>query len=316
MLYLFHGSDEFSRSEAVAALRQQIPPDLLDLNSTVLAGRTLKLSDLAVACEAVPFLTDRRLVLVSDALKHLKAGKARDDMRSYLEQVPPTCDLVFVEDEVDKRSSLFTYLKKHGEVREFAPRQGTELARWLIERATHLDARLNQQTAQHLITYVGHDSRLLITELQKLATYVGQGGRITNREIDVLVQDSQEYNLFAFLDHLSMRRRGAALQGIRALLNEGQAPTYILFMLARQVRILLGVYELDGQRVRPNDIASHLRLKPFVVKKALEQVRGFRAGELERMHDYLLELDHATKTGRMPADVALDMLVMKMCSEA
>jgi DNA polymerase-3 subunit delta len=84
-------------------------------------------------------------------------------------------------------------------------------------------------------------------------------------------------------------------------------------MLVRQVRILLGVRELTAQRMRADEIASQLGQKPFVVRKALEQVRGFRDGELETMHNRLLEMDHAIKTGRIQAEVALDLLVMEMC---
>lgn len=314
MIYLFYGPDEYARSEAVHTMRANISPDLLHLNSTALDGRKLKLSDLTVACEAFPFLAERRLVVVTDALKHIKAGKARDELRAYLEQVPPTCDLIFVEDEVDKRSSLFTYIKKHGNVQEFLPRQGADLLRWVGEQAQARDTRMDRAAAQRLVDYVGNDSRLLNTELDKLACYVGRGGHVSVAVIDMLVQDQHEHNLFAFLDSLSARKRGEALQGIHNLLAEGQAPTYLLFMLARQVRILLGVRELSAQRMRTDAIASQLRLNPFVVKKALEQMRGFHAGELEHLHDRILELDHATKTGRVQAEVALGMLVLEVCS--
>lgn len=316
MLYLFHGPDEFARSEALAVLRASLPADLADLNTTTLDGRKLRLDELISACEALPFLADRRLVIVTDVLKHIKAGKERDELRAYLERVPPTGDLVFVESEdFDKRSSLFTYLKKHARVQEFQPRTGSDLLHWVNERAERLDVRLDSAAAQHLVDYVGNDGRTLITELVKLASYVGRGGRITVGVVDLLVQDNHEQNLFAFIDNLSLRRRSLALHGVRSLLAEGQAATYILFMLARQVRILLGVQELNAQRLRSDDIAARLGQKPFVVRKALEQVRGYRPGELEALHDRLLELDHAIKTGRMQADVALEILVIEVCGE-
>jgi DNA polymerase-3 subunit delta len=315
MLYLFYGPDEFTCSEELAAMREQIAPDLRDFNSASLEGRKLKLDELARVCEAVPFLSERRLVIVSDALKHSKAGKERDELRAYLKQVPPTCDLVFVErGDVDRRNALFTYIKQQGELREFRPRQGADLLRWLGERARLLDVRIDRDTMQHLVDFVGNDSRALVTELTKLATYVGKGGRITREVIDMLVQDNQEHNLFAFIDSLSQRQSGAALRGLRELLAEGQAAAYILFMLMRQVRILLGVQELAAQRMRADAIAAQLGQKPFVVKKALGQVRSFSRSELEHLHDRLLETDHAIKTGRAQAEVALELLVMEMCT--
>lgn len=314
MLYLLYGPDEFTRSEALAAFRADLPADLLHLNSARLDGRNLKLNDLMVACEAVPFLADHRLVIVVDALKHLKAGKARDELRAFLEQVPPSCKLVFLEqDDFDKRSSLYTYLKKHGQVQEFVPRQGADLLRWLGEQASARGVQMARGPAQHLVDYVGNDSRTLMTELDKLASYVGQGGKITEERITRLVQDSHETNLFAFLDSLSQRQRGAAIQQLHELLREGQAIPYIVFMLARQVRILLSVKELATQRMRADAIASQLRQKPFVIKKALQQVQAFSPSELETLHHRLLALDHAIKTGKINAPAALDLLVLEVC---
>ena len=84
-------------------------------------------------------------------------------------------------------------------------------------------------------------------------------------------------------------------------------------MIARQVRILLGVKDLAARRLRPDEIASQLGQKPFVVRKALDQARGFSDAELAQMHDRVLDLDHATKTGRADAETGLELLVVELC---
>jgi DNA polymerase-3 subunit delta len=314
MIYLLYGPDEYARSEALAALKAQVPPDLADFNVSMLDGRRLKLDALIGACEAFPFIAERRLVIVHDLLKSQKAGKERDELRTYLERVPETCALVFVESEdFDKRGAVFTYLKKVGDVREFQPKEGAELLRWLAEGANSLGVKLDVAAARRLVGYAGSNGRTLVNELGKLASYVGRGGHITEAIVELLVQDGQEQNLFAFIDELSARRRGAALQSLRRLFSDGQAATYILFMVARQVRILLGVKELTAQRLRPDDIAAQLGQRPFVIRKALDQVRGFSDAELAQLHDRMLELDHASKTGRVEAQAGLELLVADLC---
>lgn len=310
MIFLLYGPDEYRRSAALAKLRATIPEDLRDLNSSALDGRRLKLDTLIAACEAFPFIADKRLVVVDDLLKYQKAGADRDALRAYLERVPATCDLIFVESEdFDKRNAVFTFLKKVADVQEFAQLETGELVRWLAELAQARKVRIEAPAAQRLVAFVGGDTRALVNEIDKLASYVGQGGRITVQIVDLLVQDEQEQNLFAFIDDLSARRRGPALSSVRRLLDEGQAATYIIFMVARQLRILIGVKELVNQRLRPDDIAAKLGQKPFVVRKALEQARGFSDTELLRLHDRVLALDHATKTGRMEAETGLELLV-------
>ena len=316
MIYLFHGSDEFSRSEALTAMHARIPPDLAELNITILEGRRLRIDSLAAACEAMPFLTEQRMVIVYDALKQLKAGKERDEIMGYLDKVPPACDLIFLErEDIDRRGALFSRLSKIAQVREFLPLEGQALLRWLSERANGLEARLEPAAAQRLAEYVGGEGRALINELSKLATYAGRGERISTQQVDLLVQDRQEQNLFSFIDDLSARKRSAALRGLHLLLEEGQAATYIMFMLARQVRILIGIQDVAAKRMRPEQIAAELGQKPFVVRKALEQVRHYGPGELATIHDRLLEFDHASKTGRIAAETALEILVLEICSK-
>lgn len=313
MLYLLHGPDEYRRTAALAALRARIPTDVYDLNVSMLEGRRLKLDTLVAACEAMPFLAERRMVIVNDLLKNQKAGAERDALRTYLERVSQSCDLVFVENEdVDKRGVLFGYLKKNGDVQEFALQEGPELARWLVERAKDLGVRLEGPAAQYMVALVGLETRALVNELEKLASFVGKGGRITVDDVNHMVQDEQEQNLFAFIDALCSKRRGVALASVRHLLEDGQAATYILFMIARQLRILLSVKTLMTQRMRPDDIAAQLGQKPFVVCKAMEQARAFSQQELIDFHDRVVTLDHATKTGRIEAQTGLELLVAEI----
>ena len=314
MIYLFFGPDDLARSDALHELRDQIPSDVADFNVAVLDGRKLRIDALAAACEAMPFLADRRLVIVEDALKNLKAGETRDALRSYLRNVPDSTDLVFVErDEVDKRSTVFTYIKQHGTLREFQPKQGAELQRWLQARAKQLDATLQPAAGALLAEWIGNDSRALVNELRKLATYVGTGGTISPEHVRLLVQDSSESSVFAFVDSLAGRQLGPALALLRGLLDDGQAPQYLLFMIARQVRILLQVKELAAQRMRPEAMASELKQAPFVVRKASEQAGRYDAQTLLQLHDRLVELDHWAKTGRIEAETALELLVAETC---
>jgi DNA polymerase-3 subunit delta len=315
MLYLFFGADELARTEAVNDLRAMIPPDLSDLNITVFDGRKLRVDALMSACDALPFLHDRRLVIVEDALKSLRSGNERDAIRAYLANLPETTDLAFVErEDFDKRSSLFAYLKKEARVREFMPKTGVDLQRWVQERARQLDATIQPAAAELLIDYVGNDSRALVNELKKLATYVGFGGVIGAVEVRLLVQDSGETSVFEFVDALAARRVGPALMRLRDLLDDGQAPTYLLFMIARQMRILLQVKDLLDQRLRTDAIAAALGQKPFIVRKAVEQAGQFPSNVLLQLHDRLVELDHSSKTGRIDPEAALELFVAEACA--
>ena len=312
MIVLLHGPDEYRRSERLHEYLAAIPEAAKSLNISRIEGKRFKLDAFIQASEAFPFLHDRRTVIVEDLLKNQKAGKEREDFKLALERLPAWCDVIFVENEdIDKRGALYGYLVKTAHVEEFPFLKETDIVRWLGELARSLRVTIDNRAAYRLLTLVGNNGRTLLNEMTKLATYVRPGGAVDEATVDLLVSDDTEENMFAFVDALAARRKGIALTKLRHLISDGQAPMYIIFMIARQVRILLQVRELDAQRLRPNDIATRVGLRPgFLTDKAIEQARGFSLADLERLHERVLSLDHKSKTGAIDVLAGLDLLVM------
>jgi DNA polymerase-3 subunit delta len=133
--------------------------------------------------------------------------------------------------------------------------------------------------------------------------------------VRLLVPDGSESSIFDFVDALASRRLGPALKLLHELLADGAAATYLLFMIGRQVRILLGVADLVPRRMSPEAIATEMGQKPFVIKKAMSQARLFEPSALQRLHDRLVELDHWSKTGRIEPEAALELLVAETCAQ-
>ena len=73
MIYLFCGTDEFSRDEQVESLRSRMRQDPMgDLNLSVFDGRETPLQDMRSAWSSLPFMSDRRMVIVFHLLRHQK----------------------------------------------------------------------------------------------------------------------------------------------------------------------------------------------------------------------------------------------------
>ncbi len=79
MILLVHGPAELLRAEAVQQVRAGLAPDpaLADLNTVRLDGRQVTVGELQFACGALPFLADRRLVIVERLLARLSASGPR-----------------------------------------------------------------------------------------------------------------------------------------------------------------------------------------------------------------------------------------------
>lgn len=345
MIYLIHGPDELLRSEALAPLRTALgPAEMAELSTTWFDGRKASVSEIVHACDALPFLTPRRLVIVEGLISRLSrrgkgeeeagaaeeepagdisaAGRDRAALLAYLPQLPETTDLALVETATLPRTNPVVRkveeLARQGRAQVVlcdAPPQA-ELPAWIVQRAQRKGATIERAAAQELATYVGRNLRLLDNELEKLIAYRSGQGAITQRDVRLLTPYTQEASVFDLVDAIGRRDGPTALRLLRELEQGGAAPLYLLSMIVRQFRILLQVGDLAAQGMGKDAIAEALGLHPYPTQKAMQQSRQWRPADLEAVYDRLLATDLAIKTGKLPDDLALELLVVDLCQRA
>jgi len=317
MFYLFHGEDEFSRSETLADFKKKMgDPGLAELNTTVFDGSKVTLSELQHVCDSIPFMAERRLVIVEGLLTRLEPKGQKEyleKLTQYLKRLPESTRLVFVEDRSIGKSNPVHKLAladERGHVKEFKPPQRRGLNRWIEERVKKKGGQINTAAVETLAAFVGNDLRLLDQEIEKLVAYVDWARPISEDDVRLLVSYVQEANVFEMVDALGQRDGQRAAKLLHQLLDEGEHPLALLGMIVRQFRIMIQVKELSGQGLSQQDMATRLKLHPFVVKKTTRQAMNFSMEQLEAIYRKLLETDVAIKTGKMDEVLALDMLVV------
>jgi DNA polymerase-3 subunit delta len=330
MFYLLHGEDEYSRSLELAKMKVRLgDPTTVDLNITILDGRKATLDELMHACNTVPFLAERRLVVVDDLAARFEPGSPgrREDSESeqdraflqglggYLSRLPESARLIFRERRrVPKRNPIYRFVleNEHGYAKEFNRPRGRALDRWIARRVEEKNGRIETGAISLLAAFVGNDLRLLDHEIDKLLSYTGEERPITERDVQTLVSYVREADIFQMVDALGKRDSREAMKLLHRLLEEGQPPLYLLHMIARQFRILLRVKELMGKGTSAADVRTLLGLHPFVVDKITKQAPNFSIAQLEAIYHRLLEIDLAVKTGRMEPGLALSVFVTEL----
>jgi len=339
--YIFHGADEFTRAETLADFKRRLgPPDTVDLNTTLLDGGGLTLAELRHACDAIPFLAEKRLVIVEGLLTRLAPQKGRElstsqrerltALADYLPRLPETTRLVFIEDKpLPARHSILRLAQREerGYVKRFDPPDARALPRWIEKRVRKYGGEIEPQASRQLAAVVGTDRsaersrrslRLLDQEIVKLVTYTQSptgGQAITTADVEAVVPYAQAAVVFDLVDALGRRDGRTAAQTLHRLLDAGEHPLRLLAMIVRQFRLLIQVKELKAGGGTPRDIAQALRLHPFPARKLHTQATHFTAAQLEAVYRHLLDTDVAIKTGKIDPEVALDLLVAGLAAE-
>lgn len=77
--------------------------------------------------------------------------------QEYLNNLPDYLYLLFVEDEVDKRSKMFKSVKQIGRVVDFAVQDEKTLMRWVLGIMKREGKQITQRDMEHFLSKTGTD---------------------------------------------------------------------------------------------------------------------------------------------------------------
>ena len=302
---------------------------LLATNTTTLDGQQLTLDQLRAVCETVPFLAERRLVIVNGLLgrfepksKSRRRGKTASitnqqneykSFASHITQIPDSTTLVLIDGRIKSSNPLLRELSAKAEVRSFPLLRDAKLRQWIQQRVTEAGGSISLQAADLLARFVGGNLWIMANEIDKLVLFTA-GRRIEEEDVRTVVSYAQEANVFAMVDAILEFRGGEAERLLRQLLQRGAAPAYLLVMLSRQTQMIVRMKELRGQRKSKAEIQDKLGLtSDFVLRKVSEQAGRHSMARLREVYHKLLEADLSIKTGRFDGELALNILIAELC---
>lgn len=297
------------------AFRAKHDPTGLNFTQFPSDGQKVNPSEVLQSALASPFLGARRMVIVRDAV----AGAKKEAEKSWAgaERVPESTVLVFV-DAADtaavEKTALFKILSTFGAKMEpLTSPSGAELAKWIIRRAVALGVGISADAAQELALRTGGDLWQTDAELNKLAAFAGSA-TITSLMVTEMVRPAFEGQMFALMDAVSQKRTREALRMLEEERQAGSADFYLLSMLQRQIRLLFSARLLldDDPRATSPQAAEVLGAAPFVAGKVLSQARGFSSQTLREAHTLTYSFDVGSKSGRIDAGLAVDLLFAKL----
>ena len=318
MFHLFHGQDTYSQRETLAALlAKEGDPDMLSLNTTRLDNR-ITFAELQSACDAMPFLSRVRVVLVQDLFSSIPDKAFMEKLEAYLPELPKTTRLIFLESQSlpdNHRIIRLAQQQKIGYVKKFEQPKGGDLERWVRTHVEERGGRIAPQAAALLAANVGGDLQALTNEVEKLVLYKGSEGIIEPADVALLSPYAAEETIFELVDALGNRQTARAAELFQDKINEGADPFYLFSMFIRQFRLLIQARYLLDQGERSAGIAEQMKQRPFVADKLARQARNFTLPQLEQIYRRLLQIDVDAKTGKADLMTSLHLLVAGLTVE-
>lgn len=263
-------------------------------------------AELITACVQLPFLSDMRLVVVTDCSVLNASGSAEEAKKIavFLERIPETTVLAMCSSEPpDKRRALYKYVKQNGTVREFVTPGNYECASFVEKQAKAQGASISAKAANELVSLVGRDYYTLENEVNKLAIYSGFG-EITLEHIAECASRSLEYNVFEIHNLLASRQADKAYALLAEILEQ-ERPEALIGLFARKIRDMYKVKTMRDAGFSEQRIEQQIGLGSFAVQSLIRDCARFSADSLRQGIGMLADVDFGIKSGRTDAALAL-----------
>lgn len=317
-ILFIYGNDEFAIARRLKKIQQRV--DKEGMNTTQFEAHTMGKNELNLAANAMPFLAERRLVLLEKPSAKYRGKNQRDSFLAFLGGVPETTVLVLFEEMDEKKASKNWLVKWANATKEIARAEAFMLPKawktgdWIAriqKEANSQGGKIEGQAAARLAEMTGTNTRQAAQEITKLLTYANFSRPITLADVELVSISTAQGDVFALVDALGNGEGKKAQAMLHQLLNEQDAFS-IFGMVVRQFRLLLLANEVIEKR---GDVQTELKLHPFVVKKLSTQARHFSISTLEAIYRRLLVIDEQAKTGKVALDLSLDMLVVELAGK-
>lgn len=322
-VYYVWGEETYMLDEAVDAIIEHAAPQgVNDFNFDSFHGRNTSGEAIVSACEMLPMMVERRLVVVRDA-QELPMSEL-EQLGSYLDDPSPTTCLIVhartAQKKLDGRKSVVKKLKKAGVSCEFASLYENEVGEILHKQAGRQGLRLTPAATAYLIEAVGTDLASLDKAMDKLDLYIGESDE-SPRHVDddvvrEVVADTKVRSVFDLTDALGDQKFEEALKILDSMLLNGEPPLRILAMIARHFRIVAKLHDPSVRNENRNNKARAVGVVPYFLKDYQRHASKFSPRDIEVIRGRLLEVDSSLKSSGLDDRTVMERLLYDICFRA
>lgn len=306
-VYLLYGEEAFLKNSYKKKLKDAIT-DGDTMNYNYFEGKGLDVNELISLADTMPFFSEKRLILVEDSGFFKSAS---DTLTDYLPNMPDTTCLIFSETAVDKRNRLYKKVSGLGHAAEMKRQDFSQLSRWAGSILSQNGRKITSATMNLFLERTGDDMENIRMELEKLISYTMGSEVVTSEDVEAVTTVQVTNKIFDMVTAIVTRKTRRAMELYEDLLMLKEPPMRILFLIARQFNQLLQVKEQLLLGNGRDDIASKLKVPPFVAGKMIPQAKSFTKEQILSYVTGCVEAEEAVKTGRLADRLAVELLIVK-----
>ncbi len=313
-LYVVFGDEVYLRREAIEAIiKSALGDDADELAITRFAGEKAKLADVVDEVRTLPFLSERRVVLVEDADAFVTSF--RKPLEAYAEKPYGGGVLVLSVKSWPATTKLYKLIEQTGLSIDCKPLPPGDLAGLIVRIAkTKFKTEFHADAARLLVELVGDEIGLLASEVEKLSTFVGKERVVRAVDVAKLVEAGRVQEIWKAIDSATLGNVDVALSAIDGLLNSGEEPLRLMGAISSSLRKIYHAGKLRLRGLPPNEACKAAGIMySGGIEKTLRQHARMGRERVDRIPELLLRADRDLKGGsQLPPRIILERLMLEI----
>ena len=296
-VYLIHGDEDYFVSKAVELLIDNaMELSERSFNLDIFDGTEATSESVLSSMLSFPLVGSRRLTVVRRFDKMEK--KHRLDVVNHISDLPDTSVLCLVAGEIKLTDEPYKKISSTGEILTFNRLRGSDLADFISETAKSFNNEISDGAIDLIIDFTGDSVGDLMAEMEKLNLFVGEKKNIDIDDITAVVGKSRTFNIFELQRAISQRSTKRAQEIMTKMLDNGEKPVYLIYMLSRYFLNLLQTKHLLTKKTNSKDISTAVfgRWSPFV-NEFTSAAKLYSIKDIKDALATLLDVDLKLKTG-------------------
>lgn len=316
--YIFIGIDEGLIKENIEKIiNKTIDSSFRELNLVTLDGAHLEFENFMNACETLPFMSEKKIVLVyrADFLKDKgdkESTKRFDSIHKYMESLPEHCVIIMYylfEEEREKPSERVKKLDKKSCIVKMDKLKGENLYKKVADIFEERGKSIGKIELKFFCDNIDNNMGIISNEVDKLISYT-EGREIKKEDIIAMIPRKSDNDIFNLVDFLSQKRPEKSIDILNELVFRGENLMGIMVMIERQFKLLLNI-KLGMDKGKGKDILSkELRLNPYICEKMMLQSKKFTLKQLKKCIELCIRTEGEMKTTGGDKKTKMEMLIV------
>lgn len=307
-VYLFYGEEGYLKRQYRDRLCRALLQDDDTMNFSKYEGKGINEGEIIDLAETMPFLAEYRVILIENS--GFFKNKA-DKLADYMANLPDYLCMVFVENEVDKRSRMFKAVQKAGRTVEFAKQDAQTLTMWVSGILKRENKKITRQNLELFFTKTGNDMGNIEHELEKLLCYTLDHEIVTDEDIEAVCTEQVSNQVFDMVRAVTSKNQKRALELYYDLLSLKEPPLKILALIAREFNLMMQVKAMALKGGDARTIAAKTGLRDFAVRKYMPLIKAYSMEQLEAAVEECTSTENDVKTGHLGDTMSVELLIIK-----